>query len=282
MSEYAVDSTQKQPIYEHPVRAAQSLFQQRKLILILIRRDVEDRYRGSLFGVVWSFLHPLLLLATYTYVFVVIFGASWPGMENRRLAFAVMLFCGLLPFNMLAEVTTKSCQAILTASSFVKRITFPLEVLPVVPVGSAAVHLVIGLAVLAIGQLIVIGNIPPTFLLIPFVLVPFVLVLLAASYFLACVGIFFRDVSHIINVGLTVLLFISPVLYPQHMAPPEAGVLLVYNPLAYVAQELRAVAVHGQLPSLEPWVRHMVMAVVLYCVSVVLFQVSRTRFADVL
>lgn len=254
--EYAVDTGRPDPWRRAAITGLLALLHHRRLIAELVRRDVADRYRGSLLGIFWSFVHPLLLLATYTFVFSFVFRASWPGMEGRPLVFALMVFCGLIPFTMISEVSTKSCNAIRSSSSYVKRVTFPLEVLPVIPVGSAVVHMATSLVVLAIGQLLILHTIPWTFIFIPVVLVPYFLILVAAAFLLACLGVFFRDLGHLVTVGLTLLMFLSPILYPGSMVPDWAGILLSYNPLAYVAEELRAVAVWGLVPSAAPWIRH--------------------------
>lgn len=280
--EYAVDTGRPDPWRRAAITGLLALLHHRRLIAELVRRDVADRYRGSLLGIFWSFVHPLLLLATYTFVFSFVFRASWPGMEGRPLVFALMVFCGLIPFTMISEVSTKSCNAIRSSSSYVKRVTFPLEVLPVIPVGSAVVHMATSLVVLAIGQLLILHTIPWTFIFIPVVLVPYFLILVAAAFLLACLGVFFRDLGHLVTVGLTLLMFLSPILYPGSMVPDWAGILLSYNPLAYVAEELRAVAVWGLVPSAAPWIRHTLSGVLICAGAMTLFHLARRRFADVL
>lgn len=279
---YAVDTRRSAPWHHGAAAGMRTLVRQRRLIRELVHRDVADRYRGSALGILWSFVHPLLLLATYTFVFSFIFRASWPGTDGRPLVFALMVFCGLMPFTMISEVATKCCDSILSASSYVKRVTFPLDVLPVVPVGAAIVHLVTSLGVLAIGEFLVLHRVPWTFVLVPFILLPYILVLLAIAYLLACLGVYFRDLGHIITVGLTLLMFLSPILYPGSMVPEWAGLLLAYNPLAYVAEELRAVAVWGDLPAWAPWLRHTGMGILLYAAALILFHGARKQFADVL
>lgn len=279
---YAVN-TDCPPAHVHAARRGlTNLIRRRRLLIALVWRDVTDRYRGSMFGLLWSFLTPLLLMIVYTFVFSGIFGAAWPGLEGRPTAFALMLFCGLLPFTMVSEVATKSCAAVLQSPSYVKRVTFPIEILPVIPVGSALVHLMVGLVVLGLAALAVMGRLPVTVLCIPLLLVPFVFVSLGLACFLSVLGVFFRDVGHVVNVALTMLLFLSPILYPGDMIPEQASFLVLYNPLAYVTEEIRAVTVYGHWPTLLPWLRHTCMGIVVWGLGMTVFDVARSRFADVL
>ena len=254
------------------------------LLRKLLRREVTGRYRGSVLGVFWSLLNPLLMLAVYTFVFGVVFQAKWGGAQAGAgtAAFALNLFAGLIVHGLFAECAVKAPMLIPTHAQYVKKVIFPLEILTWVTVGAAFVHWLIGYSVLLVFLVAVQGGIPGTVLLAPLVMLPFVLFLAGMVWALAVVGVYLRDVNQVMGVLVTVMLFLSPVFYPL-TAIPEAYVHWMYlNPLTAIIEELRRVTLGGELPRLPVLAGYLAAGVGMAWGGFFWFQRTRRGFADVL
>jgi lipopolysaccharide transport system permease protein len=271
-----------QPYPTSPRALFASLWGNRELILQLTSREVLSRYRGSILGLAWSFFNPLLMLAVYTFVFSVVFKAQWRvGGEESKTDFAIVLFVGLIIHGLFAECLNRAPGLILSNVNYVKKVVFPLEILPWVAAGSALFHFTVSLAVLLSAQL-VLQHVPAwTIVFLPVVLAPLVLATIGLAWFLSSIGVYVRDIGQIIGIFTTVLLFLSPVFYPVDALPENYRILLLFNPLTYVIGDARRVLIWGQAPD---WAGLMVYA----CASFVVawlgfwwFQKTRRGFADV-
>lgn len=257
------------------------LWLHRSLIRMLAVREVAGRYRGSVLGLFWSFVNPLLLLAVYTFVFSVVFKARWGSGGENRFDFALILFTGLLFFNLFAECINRAPSLILGNANYVKKVVFPLEILPWAALGSALFHAMVSLSVL-LAALLVTRGLPWTVLLLPLVLIPLCLLTMGLSWILAALGVFLRDVGQIVGLAVTVLLFMSPVFYPVSALSPELGKLLLLNPLSFLIEQARDLVIFGRLPYSSGLV--LVTGVSLLCawLGFFWFQKVRKGFADVL
>lgn len=265
-----------------PAGLTRSLYRHRSLIVALARREVAGRYRGSFMGLMWSFFHPLLMLAVYTFVFSVVFGARWPGGQGSRAEFALLLFTGLIVFNIFAECVNRAPGLVLGNVGYVKKVVFPLEILPVVSLLSALFHFAASLVVWLIFHLICFGFPPVTILVLPLVLVPLVLVTLGLSWALASLGVYMRDVGQVVGLVTTVLLFMSPVFYAIEALPEAYRPLIRFNPLTTVIEQARHAMVWGQSMELGAWLALLGVSVVVAWAGHWWFQVTRKGFADVL
>lgn len=252
------------------------------LALALTRRDVLIKYRGSLLGFLWSFLTPLVLLAIYTLVFGLVFRMAWPEGQGGMAEFAVMVFCGLIPFNFYNETLSKASGVIVASPNYVKRIAFPTEVLPLSMMLSAFTHAVINSVVLALAAWLLLGNVPVTALLIPLVWLPMLVSAAALALVVSAIGVFIRDISHLIGLAFSALLFASPVLYPASRIPESVRFVVFINPIAYGAANLRKTLVFGTLPEWRSWLAFLGISIVLLALSAGYFHRIRKRFADVL
>lgn len=259
-----------------------SCWRNRILILSLIRRDVASRYQGSIMGLVWSFLLPMAMLGVYTFVFSVVFQARWGGSDGSRTEFAVVLFVGLMVFTLFAECVGRAPTLVSSNLSYVKKIVFPLEVLPLVAIGASMFHTLINLMVWLVFFVLVFGVLHPTMLLFPLVLLPLVLVILGVSWFLASLGVFVRDVAHVVAVVVPSLMFLSPIFYPVSALPDNIQGLLMLNPLTPVIEWSRDVLIWGRVPELGAYVIYLVVATVVALSGYAWFQKTRRGFADVL
>jgi lipopolysaccharide transport system permease protein len=252
------------------------------LLLALTRREVAARFKGSFFGLFWALLLPLTMLAIYGFVFGVVMDARGVAESGPRGEFALYLFAGLLLHGLLAEVLNRSPHLLLHQVNFVKKVVFPVEILPLVLVLSALFQFLVGYAVLLVGVLFIHGALPLTVLWMPLVLLPFCLVLAGASWLLSAIGAYFRDIGHLMGVATTLLLFLSTVFYPATRLPLAFRPLIYLNPLSLAADELRAVSITGAAPGWQALLLYGAAALLIACAGFCVFGRLRKGFADVL
>ena len=257
-----------------------NLYTNRSLLRSLVIRDIETRYRGTMLGFLWAVVYPLMMLAVYAFVFGGVFNARWGGGGMKD--FVLMLYSGLIVHALFSETLTRSPSAILANPSYVKKVVFPLELLPISHLASAIFNTLVGLGLLCALLLIQHQSIPPTALYVPLVFIPLLLLTAGLAWFLAAIGVFFRDVGQMIGVVMSVLLFLSPVFYPVASAPALAQKLIYLNPLTYPIEELRAVLILGNQPDWLHWLAYFAVSVVVAIGGLWIFQKSRPAFADVI
>ncbi len=258
-----------------------SLVKNSRLVRDLTRRDISGRYRGATGGIVWSFLTPLLMLAVYSLVFGFIFEARWTSVETREISFPIVLFSGLLFANLLAECLNRAPGLILANANYVKKVVFPLEVLPWVVVGTALFHAAISVVVLVLALLITDSPIAPTVVFLPLLFLLFVPMLAGFTWMFAALGVFLRDLQHVVGILATALLFLAPVFYPRTMLAEDYRWLLWLNPLTYVVETARELILWNQLPSLPATGVYMIASLAIGWLGWVVFQSTRKGFADV-
>jgi lipopolysaccharide transport system permease protein len=258
-----------------------SLYDHRSLLRSLVIRDIEIRYRGTVLGFLWIVIYPLMMLGIYALVFGGVFNARWGNGGDVR-NFVLMLYCGLIVHGVFSDTLTRSPTAILYNPNYVKKVLFPLELLPFSQLAYAIFSMVIGLCLISLFLLLQYQAIPLTALLVPVVLLPLLILTAGLAWFLAAVGIFFRDVGQVIGVAMSVLLFLSPIFYPATSAPGLAQTLIYLNPLTYPIEDLRAVLILGNQPDWLNWVVYFLVAIAVAIAGLWVFQKSRPAFADVI
>ncbi len=257
------------------------LWRHRYLLASLVRRDLAARYRGSLLGAAWSLLQPLLLLGVYGFVFGVVYAARWGSPHETRAPFALVLFAGLIVFQLVADVLSRAPLTIVSQPSLVTKVVFPLEILPAVPVGAALVQAGVNLGLL-LTALAMTAGLPATALWLPVVLAPLAVLLLGLSWFLAALGVYVRDIGHLMGMVLTAALFLSPVLYPLERVPLPWRHLLLANPLTVPVEAVRAVLLAGEPPAWEALGLYFLVALAGAAGGLAWFHTTRRGFADVL
>lgn len=249
----------------------------------LLRREILGRYRGSLLGVGWSFVTPILMLAVYTFVFVGVFSARWPGAETEGgLAYSLRLFAGLTVFNFFAEVLGRSPHLVVEQPNLVKKVAFPLEALPFVALGAGLFHFLLSMAVLLVGTLIVHQHLPWSVLLMPLVLLPLALLLLGLSWLLAALGVFLRDIAQLTGLVISLLMFLSPIFYSVQSLAPGFRFWIGFNPLTQVIENLRSIIFAGVVPNWPGWIMSLALAAAVAVAGAAVFQATRREFSDVL
>lgn len=249
----------------------------------MTRRDVIGRYKGSFMGLAWSFFTPLLMLAVYTFIFSVVFKARWgDGGEQSNTGFAVVMFAGMIVHGLFAEALNRAPGLILSNVNFVKKVVFPLEILPVVAMGASLFHAAISLGVLLGACALYKGFVHWTAILVPFVFLPLAILSLGLAWMLASLGVFLRDVGQTIGLITIVMLFLSPVFYPLTAVPEAFRPVILANPLTFIMGEARAVLIWGRLPNWEGLSVYTLLATAVAWAGYAWFQKTRKGFADVL
>jgi lipopolysaccharide transport system permease protein len=265
------------------IALARSLWHNRQLIAQMTRRDVIGRYKGSIMGLAWSFFTPLLMLAVYTFIFSVVFKARWAdGGEESNTGFAVVMFAGMIVHGLFAEVLNRAPNLILSNVNYVKKVVFPLEILPVIAMGASLFHTSISLGVLLGACALYKGFVHWTAIFVPFVFLPLAILSLGLAWMLASLGVFLRDVGQTIGLITTVMLFLSPVFYPLTAVPEAFRPVIMANPLTFIMGQARAVLVWGRLPDWEGLAIYTLVATAVAWAGYAWFQKTRKGFADVL
>lgn len=267
----------------HPFEPFRSAWKHRSLIWQMGKREVIGRYRGSIFGLAWSFFNPILMLLVYTFVFSVVFKARWGvGEDNSKVQFAIVLFVGLIVHSLFAECINRAPGLILSNANYVKKVVFPLEILPLVALSSALFHTLVSFAVLLVAIFFLNFFIPWTAVLVPLVMFPLFVMTVGVAWFLAGTGVFIRDISHITGIITTVMLFLAPVFYPLSALPEQYQSFLFINPLTYIIEEIRHVLIFGNMPDWSAWSIYFGVSLLIAWVGFWWFQKTRKGFADVL
>lgn len=265
-----------------PVEMFASLWRNRGLIQTSTKREVLGRYRGSALGLLWSFFNPLFMLVVYTFVFSVVFKARWNTGGNSKTEFALVLFSGLIVFNLFAECVNRAPGVILINANYVKKVVFPLEILPVVTLLSALFHGLISLSVWLLAYLVFFGLPHATVLYLPLVILPLFLLIMGLSWALSSLGVYLRDVSQFIGVITTVLMFLSPIFYPATALPEDYRHLLYLNPLTPIIEQTRDVLFWGKVPDFFMLAIYWIATLGIAWLGFLWFQKTRKGFADVL
>jgi lipopolysaccharide transport system permease protein len=266
-----------------PAAMFTSLWHNRHLIWQMIRREIAARYQGSVIGLAWAFINPLLMLIVYTFVFSVVFKARWgTGGNESKADFAIILFTGMIVFGLFAEVINRSPGQIVSNPNYVKKVVFPLEILSWVSLGSVLFHSLVSLIILLLAQFIIHLSLPWTVVLFPLVLLPLIFISLGAAWFLAALGVYIRDIGQITTVLTTVLMFTSAVFYPISALPEAYQAWLRLNPLVLIIAESRKVLIFGSLPDWSWLGVTLLIGLVIAFAGFWWFQKTRKGFADVL
>jgi lipopolysaccharide transport system permease protein len=265
---------------------ASGIWSHRSLIWRLARREIEARFRGSFLGIFWAVIAPLVMLAVFSFVFGSIFQSHWAtpkhGVGASEYAFPMMLFVGLIVFGIVSDPLNRAPGLVIENVSYVKKVVFPLEILPFVALISALVTALISFVVFLAAFLVVYGVPPATILLLPIVLLPLMLVVLGAVYFFASLGVFLRDLKHVMPLVTNTMLFLSPVFYSLDALPQQYQWLFFANPVTLAVIGAREVIFWAHLPNIMEWVISFVLSLLAAAGGAYWFTRTEKAFADVL
>jgi lipopolysaccharide transport system permease protein len=266
-----------------PLALVQSVWRNRLLIRQMSQREFAARYRGSFMGLTWSFVYPIFMLFIYTFVFSVVFKARWGiGAEESKINFAIILFVGLIIHGLFADCINRAPGLILANVNYVKKVVFPLEILPVVALVSAFVQFLIGIIVLLVAFAVMYGFLHWTLIFLPLVLMPFFIATLGITWFLASLGVFVRDIGQVTGIFTTALMFLSPIFYPISALPAYIQPWMMANPLTFIIEQARAIFLKGQLPDWQGMVIYFLVSGAICWAGFWWFQKTRKGFADVI
>mgnify|MGYP000870021232 CR=1 FL=1 len=265
-----------------PLALLATHWRNRSLIVQMVRREISSRYKGSVLGILWAFIQPLILLLVYTFVFSEVFNARWGTQVASKTDFALALFTGITIYNLFAEVATRSPSLIISHANYVKKIIFPLETLPAIAIGSASVQMLISIATILVINFVLNGSFSPAIAALPFILLPYVLFIAGLSWLLAALGVYIRDIGQSVSLITSVSMFLSPIFYPISALPEKYQVWLHLNPLTLIIEESRKVILWNTWPDWLSLAKYSAASAVLAALGFFWFQRSRKGFADVL
>ena len=253
----------------------------RGLIAQLARRDVHARYRQSWLGLVWVVLTPLMMLAVYTLVFRHVMRVRWHGMEEGDLAFALRIYAGLAVFNFFAECVNRAPTLVLEQPHLVKKVVFPLEILPWAGAASACVGLAVSGGLMMVLAALSAGGLPVTVVALPLVWLPLLPLVLGLGWLLAGVGTYVRDVGQLLGMVVSALMFLSPIFFPVEALPESVRGWMLLNPLAWVMTGTRDVLVTGRWPDWGALALLFAACTGVAMVGAAFFRKARVGFSDV-
>ncbi len=259
-----------------------ALIRYRSLTWELAKRDVLGRYRGASFGMLWSLISPFLMLVVYTFAFGGVMQARWVATSNSTTPFAIILFVGLIVHGFFAECLTRAPTLVVSQPNFVKRVIFPLHILPWPAILSALFHTFTNIAVFLILAPILGGVLHWTILLFPLVMLPLVVLMLGVMSFMAAVGVYLRDIGQVTSVVATAALFLSTAIMPLEAVPESFRWIYVGNPLTFIIDQSRAVMLWGRQPDWLGLGLYLLVALMVCQAGHWFFQKTRRGFGDVL
>jgi lipopolysaccharide transport system permease protein len=258
-----------------------SIWKNRELIRSMVRRDIMARYKGSFGDVLWTVINPLLLMATYFFVFGIVLQSRF-GPDQSRTGFALYFLAGMLPWLAFSEAVGRSPYVMLEHRNFIKKLVFPVEILPVTQVIAGLVTQAFATGVFLVGLFLIRGYIPVSVVWLPVLLIPQLLFTLGTAWFLAALGVFVRDLGQMIGFVLTLWFFLTPICYPETSLPPEAVPVLSKNPIYVLVRGYRAIFLEDPAPSLDSMWKLWLVSGAVFLIGHAWFYKLRKSFADVI
>lgn len=259
-----------------------TLYKNNYLLRQLVKKDIKQRYQGSVLGMLWSFIVPIFMLVIYTFVFSEVFQAKWDIDTSDKYQFALVLFCGLSAFSMVGEVMNRSTVLIVSNTNYVKKVIFPLEMLPVVTVCSALFNSLISFVILIIAQLVIYQAVSATIYLLFLALIPLIILCIGLGLFISATSVYLKDIGNLVSVLVTVLMYISPIFFPLTAVPDNFRSVCEANPMTYIIENVRNVVLYGKGLDWKFYGISCAVAICFYLLGKVVFMRAKEGFADVL
>jgi lipopolysaccharide transport system permease protein len=262
------------------------LWARRELIGEFTRRNIEIRHRGSRLGALWALINPLTMLGLYFVIFGVIYNTRFGVIKNETGYDCLLaMFLGLSLFHAFSETLSWAPSLIISNPNYVKKVVFPLEVLPVSYVGAAAFHLMVSLALVLAGSIFSTAGLGWDALWLPILVLPLLVLSLGTAWLLAAVGVFVRDIGQLSAFAVTVLLFASAIMFPASMIgakSPELWSILRFNPILQIVDLARHTVLWHE-PLAWPKLAYVYgVATAVLALGAALFSVLRKSFAEVI
>jgi lipopolysaccharide transport system permease protein len=265
----------------HEPSGLTELWLQRHLLGLMVKRDCLGRYKGSLLGLLWPLINPFGHLLLYTFLFSVVLKVKF-GTSGTTSNFALYLMAGLLPWGAFAEALARSSTVILEHPNLVKRVVFPLQILPLVTVLSALVTEAIAFIILLVGALIYNHGLPISLVYLPLIITSQVLLSAGISWFVASLSVYIRDIRHLMALGLSAWMYGTPIVYPATALPEQIQFILWLNPMAGIVMDYRRVVLEGLAPDWQHYGVYTAMAIIVCIIGFNFFEATKKSFADVM
>ena len=267
----------------NPVSSLRSIYQYKDLLWQLLQRNVQAKYKGTLLGAIWMIITPVLMLSVYTFVFSVILKVRWgSSVDDSKMGFALTIFCGLAVFNIFSESINSSTGIITCNQNYVKKVIFPLETLPVASVLSALFFGLIWLIILLAAILVFMHKLYFTTVALPIVLLPLLLLSCGISFFTSSLGVFYRDIQHVVAILLQILFFLTPIFYPIIAVPELFRKIIYLNPMAGIVQSARNILIFNSWPNWGSLLISLALSLFIFQAGYFWFMKTKKGFADVL
>jgi homopolymeric O-antigen transport system permease protein len=252
-----------------------------ELIFSFAKRDLLSRFKGSVLGIVWAVITPIVMIAIFTFIFAGIFGARF-GPSSSTWDYAVYLFCGVVPWTMFQEAIQRSSTIIINHSNLVKRVVFPLETLPVAQAFSALANQLFATIALLLGVIVIQHQFHVTSVWLPVLLIPQLLITIGASWLIASLGVFLRDIAQGVSLVLMAWMYLTPIIYPESIVPERFRGWINWNPFTALIRCYRRIFLEGLAPDWSGLGYFSAVAIVVFIFGYWWFARTRKNFADVL
>lgn len=256
------------------------LWSMRHLISVMVKRDMLGRYKGSVVGFFWTIINPIGHLLLYTFVFSIVLKVSFNGNASTS-NFAAYLMTGILPWTCLSDSITRAVTSITEQPNLVKRVVFPLEVLPLAVSISSMVSLILGLSILILIFACGTGTLHWTLCFVPVLMASQFLFITGLSWLLASLGVYMHDLKHMLTLGLSIWMYLTPIVYPSSAFPKELQFLAWINPCAGVIEDYRRVILQGVQPHWDMFAVYTALGAFTWCLGYYFFNKTKRSFADV-
>jgi len=260
------------PLWELPQRI--------DLVWSLTKRELAARYKGSVLGILWAIVTPVVMIVIFTIIFAGIFKAKF-GTSDSQWDFALYLFCGLLPWNAFQEALTFSSNIVVTRANLVKRVVFPLETLPLAQTLAAIINQLFGTIALLAGIIVIRHELNFTLIYLPLLLIPQFIATIGAAWLLASLGVFIRDIVQGTTLVLLAWMYLTPIIYPETIVPSVYRPIIDVNPFSPLIRSYRRVIIEGTAPDWSGLAYFLAFGIVIFVIGYWWFARSRKNFADV-
>ena len=255
------------------INVFKNLYKYRELLKTNVKKEIRGKYKNSFLGVLWSFLNPLLQIAVYAIVFPLI-------LRNTQENYVIFLCCGLIPWTFFSTAITRSASTMIENGNIIKKVYFPREILPISVVTSEAINFII--STIIIMAFVIFGGLGITkyILFYPLVLLAQYIIVLARSFVISSVTVYFRDLQHLIGVALQLLFYATPIVYSADTIPESFKWVLQINPMTYIINGYRAIFYEQQAPDLIPIFILIGVGIVACIIGYLIFNKLQKRFAE--
>ncbi len=250
-----------------------NLYEYRELLKTSIQKDVRGKYKNSFLGVLWSFLNPLLQIAVYAFVFGKILNVDEPN-------YAVFICCGLIPWTFFCNSINRSSYSIISEGNIVKKVFFPREIIPISIVTSEAINFIISTIIIICFVLISGLGVSWTWVFYPILLLILYTLLIAVSFVVSAITVYFRDLQHFIGVFLQVLFYATPIAYSSSRVPESFQWVVKLNPVAYIIEGCRNIFIDHQIPNMLPLLILFAISILLSIITYAMFGKLQKGFAE--